>query len=337
MDPKLHQTILPSSFKLRPFILVAVFLLSTPSSSQLSSDFYLFSCPNVERFVRNTVESASALDSTIPGKLLRLLFHDCLVEVLTVSPHTGCDASVLIQGKGTERSDPANESLGGFYVVDSAKELLEDLCPGTVSCADILVLAARDAVELVIEVPLGRRDGLVSSASNVRPNMVDTSFSVDELAQSFTSKGLSMDDLVVLSGNPHGLIRLTSTAFERFQQSSNGTMVPVDASLEKGYAKQLAEMCRAGASSTTTVDNDPSTPSLFDNEYYVNLLANRGLLHSDSVLVTDARTRSAVEAFSESQDAFFMSWGESFVKLSTIGVKTGDEGEIRFSCSSVNG
>ncbi|CAL9170981.1 unnamed protein product [Musa hybrid cultivar] len=333
MDSKLHQTILLSSFKLIPFILIAVFLLSTPSASQLSSDFYLFSCPNVERLVRNTVESASALDSTIPGKLLRLLFHDCLIE--------GCDASVLIQGKGTERSDPANKSLGGFYVVDSAKELLEDLCPGTVSCADILVLAARDAVELTggpwVEVPLGRRDGLVSSASNVRPNMVDTSFSVDELAQRFTSKGLSMDDLVVLSG-AHTVGSSHCDAFsERFKQSSNGTMVPVDTSLEKGYAKQLAETCRAGASATTMVDNDPSTPALFDNQYYVNLLANRGLLHSDSVLVTDARTRSTVEAFSESQDAFFMSWAESFVKLSTIGVKTGDDGEIRFSCSSVNG
>lgn len=124
---------------------------------------------------------------------------------------------------------------------------------------------------------------------------------------------------------------------ERFKQSSNGTMVPVDTSLEKGYAKQLAETCRAGASATTMVDNDPSTPSLFDNQYYVNLLANRGLLHSDSVLVTDARTRNTVEAFSESQDAFFMSWAESFVKLSIIDVKTGDDGEIRFSCSSVNG
>lgn len=124
---------------------------------------------------------------------------------------------------------------------------------------------------------------------------------------------------------------------ERFKQSSNGTMVPVDTSLEKGYAKQLAETCRAGASATTMVDNDPSTPSLFDNQYYVNLLANRGLLHSDSVLVTDARTRSTVKAFSESQDAFFMSWAESFVKLSIIDVKTGDDGEIRFSCSSVNG
>lgn len=61
----------------------------------------------------------------------------------------GCDASVLIQGNGTERSDPANTSLGGYSVVDSAKRALEIFCPGTVSCADILALAARDAVEIV--------------------------------------------------------------------------------------------------------------------------------------------------------------------------------------------
>lgn len=56
---------------------------------------------------------------------------------------------MLLQGNGTERTDPANQSLGAFYVVESAKRLLEVVCPGTVSCADILVLAARDAVELV--------------------------------------------------------------------------------------------------------------------------------------------------------------------------------------------
>lgn len=57
---------------------------------------------------------------------------------------------MLVQGNGAESSDPANKSLDGFYVVESAKRLLEILCPGTVSCADILVLAARDAVALVI-------------------------------------------------------------------------------------------------------------------------------------------------------------------------------------------
>lgn len=56
---------------------------------------------------------------------------------------------MLIQGNGTESTDPANLSLAGFEVVESAKRLIEVMCPGTVSCADILVLAARDAVEFV--------------------------------------------------------------------------------------------------------------------------------------------------------------------------------------------
>ena len=61
----------------------------------------------------------------------------------------GCDASVLLQGNDTERSDPANTSLGGFSVINSAKRVLEIFCPETVSCADVLSLAARDAVEIV--------------------------------------------------------------------------------------------------------------------------------------------------------------------------------------------
>lgn len=56
---------------------------------------------------------------------------------------------MLIRGNGTERSDPGNASLGGFTVIESVKNVLEFFCPGIVSCADILVLAARDAVEAV--------------------------------------------------------------------------------------------------------------------------------------------------------------------------------------------
>lgn len=47
----------------------------------LSFGFYADSCPNAELMIRNTVSSSSSNDPSVPGKLLRLVFHDCFVEV----------------------------------------------------------------------------------------------------------------------------------------------------------------------------------------------------------------------------------------------------------------
>lgn len=94
--------------------------------------------------------------------------------------------------------------------------------------------------------------------------------------------------------------------------------------------------CPAGASPSVTVNNDPETSFVFDNQYYQNLRAHKGLFQSDSALFSDNRTRKQVEDFANDQVGFFESWGQSFLKLTSIGVKTGDEGEIRRSCSATN-
>ena len=65
----------------------------------------------------------------------------------------GCDASVLLDDDDyidSEKESPPNGSLKGFDVIETIKSKLEEACPGVVSCADILVLAARDSVVLVM-------------------------------------------------------------------------------------------------------------------------------------------------------------------------------------------
>lgn len=148
-------------------------------SDALSTNYYDKTCPSVESIVSNTVKEAFQADKTVPAAVLRMHFHDCFIrvwnwhylstvinfmhkfQVLCIfNWHTkfflfqGCDASVLLDKFGNskvEKSGPPNLSLHAFFVIDSAKTAIEKACPGVVSCADILALAARDAVALVSE------------------------------------------------------------------------------------------------------------------------------------------------------------------------------------------
>jgi peroxidase len=103
---------------------------------------YSSTCSQAESIVKSTVSSHVNSDSSLAAGLLRMHFHDCFVQ--------GCDGSVLITGSGTEKTALPNLGLRGFEVIDDAKTKLETACPGVVSCADIVALAARDSVVLVI-------------------------------------------------------------------------------------------------------------------------------------------------------------------------------------------
>lgn len=218
----------------------------------------------------------------------------------------------------------------------------------------------------VVAIPTGRRDGTVSSAENVRPNIIDTDFTVDKMINIFSSKGLSVQDLVVLSGiytfldvkkkqetlsiNPdlkfdyntitgaHTVGAAHCNTFNsRFKRDPRGNFELIDASLDNSYAQTLLNKCSSSMDPTTAVvNNDPETSSTFDNQYYKNLLAHKGLFQTDSALMEDDRTRKIVEILANDEESFLERWTESFMKMSVIGVRVGEEGEIRRSCSSVN-
>ena len=66
----------------------------------------------------------------------------------------GCDGSVLLDDtitlQGEKKASTNINSLEGFKIIDRIKTKIESECPGIVSCADILTIAARDAVLLVL-------------------------------------------------------------------------------------------------------------------------------------------------------------------------------------------
>ncbi|KAL2937436.1 Peroxidase 4 [Bienertia sinuspersici] len=129
------------------YVISLIWLLTFASNTnaQLTPTFYARTCPKLHSIVRATMAKAIANDPRMGASILRLHFHDCFVN--------GCDASVLLEDTPTfqgEKNSYANQnSLRGFKLMDNIKRNVESICKNTVSCADILTLAAREAVVLV--------------------------------------------------------------------------------------------------------------------------------------------------------------------------------------------
>lgn len=71
----------------------------------------------------------------------------------SINNKQGCDGSILLDnadGIASEKdASPNINSVDGFSVVDDIKTALENVCPGVVSCADILAIASQISVSLV--------------------------------------------------------------------------------------------------------------------------------------------------------------------------------------------
>ncbi|XP_071709522.1 lignin-forming anionic peroxidase-like [Rutidosis leptorrhynchoides] len=300
----------------------------TPSQAQLSSTFYDGTCPNALRTIRTSIRTAISRERRMAASIIRLHFHDCFVQ--------GCDASILLDDSPSivsEKNAFTNkDSVRGYEVIEAAKSEVEKQCPGVVSCADVLTLAARDASEMVggpsWSVKLGRRDSTtanrVLAESGALPSFKAP---LATLLSTFNDNGLNPRDMVALSG-AHTLGQAQCFTFRDIIYS-NGS------NIDAGFASTRRRRCPTNDGNTNLAALDLVTPNSFDNNYFKNLIQKKGLLESDQVLFSGGSTDSIVTEYSNNRNKFNSDFAAAMIKMSEIRPLMGQEGVIRNVCGAL--
>ncbi|GAB2283324.1 Peroxidase 17 [Dionaea muscipula] len=333
-DREKKKMMLHALLLLLPSLLLHLHITSVAAAppSELRPGFYSESCPEAESTIRDVIKKAMIREPRSGASVMRLQFHDCFVN--------GCDGSVLLDDTpamlGEKLALSNINSLRSFEVIDEAKEALERICPQTVSCADLVIIAARDAVALSggpdWEVKLGRKDSLTASQQDSDNIMPSPRANASYLIDLFHRFNLSVKDLVALSGSHSiGEGRCFSIVFRLYNQSGSGKPDP---EMDPSYREKLDKLCPITGDQNVTGDLD-ATPTIFDNQYFKDLVLRRGFLNSDQTLHTFKSTREWVVKFSEEQDEFFDAFVEGMLKLGDL--QSGRPGEIRTNCRVVNG
>ncbi|KAK1322474.1 Peroxidase 5 [Acorus calamus] len=314
------------------FLIASILVLlisNVPCHAQLSPTFYDSTCPSALSTIRTAVRTAVSQERRMAASLIRLHFHDCFVQ--------GCDGSLLLDDSSTivsEKSALQNfRSVRGFNVVDDIKSSVENVCPGVVSCADILAIASRDASVAVggptWTVKLGRRDSTsTGSKEEVESNQPKFTDSLDHLTALFANKGLNTQDMVALSGS-HTIGQAACATYRgRIYNETN---------IDAGFASTRRRRCPTVGGDGNLAPLDLVTPNSFDNNYYKNLLQKKGLLSSDQVLFgSGGSTDGIVRQYSRNRGSFYADFASAMVKMGDIEPLIGSLGEIRKICGVVN-
>eukprot|EP00249_Psilotum_nudum_P005084 c18559_g2_i3 orf=3-977(-) len=288
----------------------------------LTEGFYQKSCPNLEEIVKSETTAIYNIHGNAAVSFLRNIFHDCACQ--------GCDASILLDPtltQATEKQSDTNFGMRNFKYVDRIKAAVEQQCPNTVSCADILILSGRDGIVLLggpyIPMKTGRRDSLSSSKEAADASLLPANADISNVLDRFSSMGLNIAHTVALLGG-HTVGR---THCKNLVQRLYPT---VDQTLNPEYAGYLKQRCPSPHPDPTAVEyarNDRVTPMGFDNQYYKNVIQKKGLLRVDTALILDPRTSDYVIRMASNNSFFFEQFVEAMEILTVHNPLTGSQGE----------
>ncbi|KAF4362461.1 hypothetical protein G4B88_016044 [Cannabis sativa] len=183
----------------------------------------------------------------------------------------------------------------------------------------------------------GRRDGMTSSASSV--NIPSPSMSVNETLAYFNSKGLDVRDMVTLLG-AHTLGRTHCRNIEDRLYNFKGTKRPdptMKPELVESLRKQCPERLRKGQSDPLVYLNPESGSHYsFTESFYRRVNNNQAILGVDQQLLYREDTKDLTDQFAASLQDFKLSIALSMNRMGNINVLTGNQGEIRRTCSITN-
>ncbi|KAK6912051.1 hem peroxidase [Dillenia turbinata] len=286
--------------------------------SGLELHFYANRCPNAEMIVKQELRRSMLNDTSTAAALLRLAFHDCQVNV--------CDASILLKntdGTTNEIGSDKNFGIRKLNIIHEIKSLIEKICPQIVSCADIIQLAAREAIFLTggpyVQVLTGRRDSVFASEESADKELPTADISVEEFIDIFQQKNINLEAGSHTLGIGH-----CRNFVNRLKQGTNPTMSPY-------FGLMLKKICSDPSLTDIAFATNDATTLSFDNQYFLDILNGRGLLKIDSDIAGDPRTRPYVIQFGSNGQLFFQKFASGFLKLSSYKVLEGEEGEIRRS------
>ncbi|KAG6792334.1 hypothetical protein POTOM_001479 [Populus tomentosa] len=296
--------------------------VSWHSNRSLEYDFYRDSCPQAERIIQRVVHELYEVNSSVASALLRLVFHDCFIEVDDF----------------------------GFDIIDKIKSEIEMVCPGVVSCADIVALAARDGVVQASGpfYPLytGWRDAIHSFRDVATSELPSPNADLSETLASFASRGFDERETVSLmapslscSGSPSSSSRAAemrgspsslsapSPSLKGSISSPPSSSTPSSASFEDSLLSSLEEPGMNMANEGPGVD--------FGRLYHRSLLQGKGILYSDQQLMAGIDTGIWVRAYASDISLFPRGFALVMMKLSNLRVLSGSKGQVPLHCSKV--
>lgn len=175
-------------------------------------------------------------------------------------------------------------------------------------------------------VPLGRRDARTASQSQANTEIPSPFSDLATLTANFAAKGFTAAEMTALSGGHSIGFARCSTFRNRIYNATN---------IDPAFATTRRATCPATGGDTNLAPLD-ATQNTFDNNYYKQLVARRGLLRSDQELFNNGSQDALVRTYSNDPARFNRDFAAAMVKMSNLSPLTGTNGEIRRSCGVVN-